>query len=119
VNTGAGAARLFQPALVRHQHRIAHARLAPQAGQHVRRIGHLRHPFRADEAGRLDHRQARRGQPLDQFDLDRRGDARGFVLQTIARPNLDDADFIVHPGHDGAIPGPDSSNKRPYSPEAK
>ena len=62
ISSGSRAARdrRLEALQVRRQHRVAHAGLAPDAGHHLRVVGHLRHPLRADEAGDLDLAQARR-----------------------------------------------------------
>ena len=77
---------------VRRQRSVGHARPALDAGQHDSVVAHLRHPFRRDEGGRLDHRQPGRGQALDQFDLGFARDDLFFVLQAVARADFDDFD---------------------------
>ena len=87
----AGGACTFVALFVRYQHRIGNPRLAGDPVQHRGRVGHLRHPFGADEGGRLDAAQAGPRQPVDQFDLAGRADVDLFVLQAVARADLDDA----------------------------
>jgi hypothetical protein len=57
-------------------------------------VRHLRHPLRRHERGRLDHRQSRIGQAVDQFDLDRGRHVLRFVLQPVARTDFDHFDFF-------------------------
>jgi len=80
--------------LVRHQHRIRRTRASLDGGEHLGGVGQLRHPLRTDEAGRLDAEQAGARQPVDQFHLVGSGDEGLLVLQTVAWPDLDDADEI-------------------------
>ena len=84
--------RAFEPGQVGHERRVARRRPPADAGEHVGRIRHLRHPLRADERRHLDHRQAGRGQQIDERDLVRRGDRGGLVLQAVARADFDDGD---------------------------
>jgi hypothetical protein len=49
-----GGQRGFQALHVGREHRVAHARLALDAGHDLGVVGHLRHPLGADEAGDLD-----------------------------------------------------------------
>jgi hypothetical protein len=56
-------------------------------------VGHLRHPLGTDVAGDLDLLQAGRLQAVHQLDLDRRGHGLLFVLQAVARADVDEADF--------------------------
>src|SRR6185503_5290187 len=55
------------------------------------RIGHLRHPFRADEGRHLDHRVAGLGQPVHKRDLVVRRNERRFILEAVAGAHFDDA----------------------------
>src|SRR5690606_616049 len=66
------------------------------AGHHFRSVGQLRHPFRADEAGRLDAAQAGGREPVDQGDLVGGGHHRRLVLQAVARGDLADAHAVAH-----------------------
>ena len=86
----AGLQRTVQAGLVRHQHRVAHALDRGDAGQHVGRVRELGDPLRVHEGGGLDHGQPRGGQPVDEPDLDVGGHHAGFVLQPVARADLDD-----------------------------
>ena len=81
--------RGVEPLHVRHQHRVAHAGLADDAGHDGGVVAHLRHPLRADEAGDLDLAQAGGLQPVHQLDLDRRVDRLLLVLQAVARADVD------------------------------
>src|SRR5690606_38243248 len=63
---------------------------------HLGRVRQLWHPLRADEAGGLDRAQPARGQAFDQGDLGRGRYQRRFVLQAIARADLDDAERRAH-----------------------
>ena len=56
---GADGARAVVALFVRHQHRIAHAVLARDAGEDFGGIGELRHPLRADEARGFDRATGR------------------------------------------------------------
>src|SRR3546814_4347577 len=60
------------------------------AGHHLGRIGHLRDPFRRNEAAELDRRKTGGGQTVDQRNLDRRRYGLRLVLQPVARADLDD-----------------------------
>ncbi len=73
---------------------------AGDAREHLGGVGHLRHPFRADERRHLDHRQIRRAQAVDELDLVGRRDQRAFVLQPVARADFDDRDRSGDPHHD-------------------
>src|SRR5262249_43153236 len=48
---------------------------------------------RADERGDFNHRQVRGAQAVHERDLVGGGHGRGFVLQPVARPDLDDRDL--------------------------
>ena len=81
-----------EPQPVATADKIELVRLLEHAGQHRGGIGHLRHPFRADEAGDLDVRQAGLLQPLHQLDLVGGGHRLRLVLQAVARTDLDQGD---------------------------
>ena len=83
----------LEPFHVGHQRRVAHAFLARDAGEHGRVVGHLRHPFRADEAGDLDLAQPGRLQPMHELDLDGGLDRLLLVLQPVARADVDEGDL--------------------------
>jgi len=74
------------------EHRIGHARLAHDARHHLGVVGHLRHPFRADEAGHLDVLQAGGLQAVHQLDLGGGGHRLFFVLQAVAGRDVDQLD---------------------------
>mmetsp|Transcript_54792 Transcript_54792/g.151054 ORF Transcript_54792/g.151054 Transcript_54792/m.151054 type:complete len:241 (-) Transcript_54792:69-791(-) len=57
--------------------------------QHIRRIGHLRHPFGRNERCRLDRGEPRRRKPVDQLDLLLRRYRRLLVLKAISGADLD------------------------------
>jgi len=73
-----------------HEHRIAHTRLAPHAAHHRMVVGHLRHPLGTDVARDLDFLQARRVQARDELDLRLACHGLLFVLQAVARADVDD-----------------------------
>ena len=73
---------------IRREHRIPHARAAPDAGHHLAVVGHLRHPFRAHETRDLDFLQPGVLQAVHEFDLDIGRDGLLFVLQAVARANV-------------------------------
>jgi len=56
----------------------------------LRHVGHLRHHLRVHEGGAVDLGHAGLGQRLDQADLLRGRDARGFRLEPLAGALLDD-----------------------------
>src|SRR6266853_1833176 len=89
----ARGARRLEAFQVRHQHRVGDARFLAYAGEDLRVVGHLRHPFRRYEGGRFDRGQACLGELLDEFDLDRGGNVCRLVLKAVARPHLDDLHF--------------------------
>ncbi len=66
---GLGRQRALKPLHVGRQRRIAHARRAPDPRQHRGAVGHLRHPFGADETGHLDPAEPCPAQAIDQRDL--------------------------------------------------
>src|SRR5690606_27394016 len=100
--------------LIGYKYRIAHARAFFDGGEYFGGIGQLRHPFRADETGRLDRAQARARQAIDQLDLGCRRDDCLFVLQAVARTHLDDAHASGHAAHDG-LPARRALRCRSYS----
>src|SRR5690348_11139692 len=55
-------------------------------------VGELRHGARADERGRLDHREACPAQQVDEVNLVGGGDDALLVLQAVARAYLDNLD---------------------------
>jgi hypothetical protein len=75
---------------------IARSGTPRNAGKHLRRIGHLRHPFRADERGHFDHRQIRGAQAIDERDLVRGRHRDVLVLQAVARPHFDNGRVMNH-----------------------
>ena len=94
----------FEALHVGCQHGVTHTRSAADPCHDVGGIRHLRHPLRRNEGRRLDRREAGVGEPVDQRDLDVGGHHRLFVLQSVARSDLDEADRRREPGgerHDG------------------
>ena len=57
---------------------------------HCLGVRHLRDPVRADEASRLDAREARRREAVDQLGADRRRQRVRLVLEPVARPDVTD-----------------------------
>jgi hypothetical protein len=90
---GAGRARRLEALEIGREHRIGDARPAADAFEDLGVVGHLRHPLRRDEGGRLDRRQAGVGEALDQLELDRGRHLARLVLQPVARPHLDQSNF--------------------------
>ena len=72
---------------------VAHAALALDARHHFRRIGHLWHPLRTDEAGDLDFGEAGTLQATYQLDFVGRADRVFFVLQSVARTDINQSDM--------------------------
>src|SRR6267378_3967326 len=104
----ARCARRFEALQVRNEHRVGHARLPAQAGHDLRAVGHLRNPFRGYEGGRLDRRQPRFGEAMDELDLDLGRDPLRFVLQAIPWAYIDDS-HLPREAH-GAASFPETSN---------
>ena len=69
---------------------------ARDAREHLGRIRHLRHPFRADERRYFDHGKVSRRQTVHDLDLVRGRHERALVLQPVARSNLDDRHLSRH-----------------------
>jgi hypothetical protein len=97
---GPGQHRRLEAFHVGCQHRIAHAGVAPDAGHHLGVVAHLRHPLRTDEAGDFDFLEAGILQAVHQLDLDRGRHRLLFILQPVARTDIDEFDF-GRQGHDG------------------
>ncbi len=91
---GAGGDRGLQSLHVRHQHRIGHAGLAPDARHDFGVVGHLRHPLGRHECGGFDDGHAGILQPVDQFDFGGGRYRCGFVLQAVARADFEYAYFF-------------------------
>ena len=72
-----------------------------------------RHPLRTHEGGHFDHRQAGGAQAIDEGDLVRRRDLARFVLQAVARPDLDDGDALRVAHRQALSTGPTSISGRP------
>ena len=97
--------------LVGHQHRVAVEPAASrvelvETSYDVLRVGQLGHPLRVHEAGRLDDRQPRGGEPVDELDLGGGRDQALLVLQAVARADLVDRDRLGEVGvrHDHRLP---------------
>ena len=56
----------------------------------------MRDPFRRDERAGLNGFEARRGKPFDQRNLCLDADGLRFVLQPVARADLDNGDMFRH-----------------------
>ena len=91
--------RPLQPLQVEPDAVVLDAGLFPDAVGPRVRVGHLRHPFGADEGDELDRRQAGVRQGVDEGDLVRRGDGRLLELEALARTHLADADLLGHVAH--------------------
>ncbi len=63
-----------------------------QPGDHGFGIGHLRHALRVDEACHLEPPRTGVDHPLDHLQLVGGGDDVRFVLQAVARADLDNLD---------------------------
>src|SRR5882724_312601 len=87
------AARGLEALHVRNEHGVSDAASLADAGHHFGVVGHLRHPLGRHERGGLDRRETRVLEPFDQLDFHRSRHAPGFVLQAVARCDVDDADF--------------------------
>ena len=62
ISSTPAAERAVEPGQVRHERGVAHARPARDAREDLGRVGHLRHPLRADERRDFDHGSARGAQ---------------------------------------------------------
>ena len=82
--------RAIEAALVRDEHRVAHAVAQGQPAEQVFGVGELRHPLRVHEAGGFDDLQAGVAEAVDELGLDLDRDDRRFVLQPVARSDLVD-----------------------------
>ena len=93
----------FETLHVGGQHGVAHSvglaccaatlpTKAPDAAHHIDVVRHLRHPLGRHEAGDLDFLQAGVLQPLDQAQLDLGRHCLLFVLQAVARTDIDELD---------------------------
>ena len=101
-----GRERPLEACDVGDERRIARARTTRDAGEHLRGVGHLRHPLRADEGGDFDHGKPGRAQAIDELDLVGGRHRGALVLQPVARPDLDDRDVFGHVVHAGGPEGP-------------
>jgi hypothetical protein len=81
----------LQTAQVGRQCAVGHAGLALDLREHLGRTGHLRHPFGRDETADFYIAQAGGAQGVDQLYLVGHADRLGFVLQTVARADFDQA----------------------------
>ena len=88
----AGCERALEACDVRHQRRVARSGRARDAGEHLPGVGHLRHPFRADERRHFDDGSPAALELVDKRDLVGRRDRDPLVLQTVSRPDFDDRD---------------------------
>jgi len=69
---------------------------AADAAQHLIRIHHLWNRFRRHESADFDSVEASHDQRLNERDARLGADGRLFVLQPVARPDLDNAHLIAH-----------------------
>ena len=76
--------------LVENQPCVLDAVAALDAGNHLLGASHLRHAVVADEADRLDPRQAGLGEPVDQIGANRRRQGVALVLEPVARADVGD-----------------------------
>ena len=86
---GVGCLKALQ---IRGEHRVAHAHLARDASHHLGVVSHLGHPFGRHKTGHLNVFQASGLQPVHQLDLDCGRHGLLFVLQTVARANINNFD---------------------------
>ena len=87
---GLGSHRRLVTHHVGGEHRIAHARLAHDARNHLGVVGHLGHPLRGHKTGDLDLGEPRGLQAVHQTDFDLGRDRLLFILQTVARADIDE-----------------------------
>ena len=92
MSANASGLRPAEPGQVRHERAVAHVRPASDAREDLCRVRHLRHPLRRHERGDLDGRVPGGRECVDERDLGRGRHDAGFVLQPVARPDLDDGD---------------------------
>src|SRR5438477_255892 len=94
----AGSQSAVQSARIRHQRDVADARLLANRAKDFVRVSHLRHRARMNKGRRLDPLVARVRKQVDVANLGLGRDWRGFVLEAIARTDLDDSDVLrLHP----------------------
>jgi hypothetical protein len=85
--------RSQRAAFVESQADVDHARAAFQSRGNRVRVGHLRHQLRVDEARGLDAANASIERALDKGEFLRSAEGHLFILQAVARPNLDEFDI--------------------------
>ncbi len=90
--------RIFKTAQIGRQCTVDDAGLALDLREHLGRTGHLRHPFRRDKTADFYIAEAGGAQGVDQLYLVSHADRLGFVLQTIARADFDQA-YLGGEGH--------------------
>ena len=88
---------ILKAAQVGRQRAVGHAGLALDLRKHLGRTGHLRHPLGRDETADFDIAQTRGAEGVHQLHLVGHADGLGFVLQTVARADFDQA----HVGGEG------------------
>ena len=88
----AGRHRALEPGEVGHERRVADALAPGDAGKHLRGVGHLGHPLRADERRHLDDRKAAALSRLTNSILSVVEIRSAFVLKTVSRAHFDDCD---------------------------
>src|SRR5437016_5078063 len=79
----------LHPLAVGHQGGEDRALDSLKAPEHLFRVRHLGDPVRTHECARLDHRAPGRGEPHDELHPHVHRHDRGFVLKSVARPDLD------------------------------
>ena len=88
----------FEALLVEDEPRVLDAVAALDPGDDVLRAGHLRHRVVADEADRLDPREAGRRQAVDQLRAGLRREDVLLVLKPVARADVADRDQRTRSG---------------------
>ncbi|MCY1178146.1 hypothetical protein D9M73_184850 [compost metagenome] len=83
--------RILEAAQVGRQGGIGHPGFALDLCKHLGRAAHLRYPLGRNETAYLDVTQACVREVIDQAHLVGNTDGLGFILQAIARANLDQA----------------------------
>jgi hypothetical protein len=93
-----GGQGVFKASKVRRERRVGDTLLTLDAGEHLCRTCHLRHPFGGDEAADLDVAQAGMGQVIHQADFIGNVNRAGFVLQAVSWADFYQA-YALREGH--------------------